>query len=124
MKQTSLLALALGAVLTFSPALSPAQEKQAEGRGRRSPEERLKQLAEALKLTDEQKTKLAPVLKEEAEKLRAVFADTAGSREEKGKKFQEARKEIATKVKAVLTPEQADQYDKFLAEQSARRKKQ
>ena len=124
MKQPSLLALALGAVITFSPALTQAQEKKAEGRGRMTPEERMKQLSEALKLTDEQKTKLEPILKEEGEKLRAIFADTAGSREEKGKKMQEARKEIAPKVKAVLTPEQAEKYDKFVAEQAAKRKKQ
>lgn len=123
MKQQFIAALVLGALVAFSP-VTQAQEKKAEGRGRMSPEERMKQLTEALKLTDEQKTKLEPILKEEGEKLRAIFADTAGSREEKGKKMQEARKDIATKVKAVLTPEQGEKYDKFVAEQAAKRKKQ
>ena len=123
MKKQFIAALVLGALVAFSP-VTQAQEKKAEGRGRMSPEERLKQLSEALKLTDEQKTKLEPILKEEGEKLRAILADTNGSREEKGKKMQEARKEIAPKVKAVLTPEQAEKYDKFVAEQAAKRKKQ
>ena len=123
MKQSSLLALALGGVIAFSPA-AQAQDKKAEGRARPSVEERLKQLSEALKLTDEQKTKLAPILKEEGEKLRAIFEDTKSSREEKGKKMQEARKDLTAKVKAVLTPEQAEKYEKIQAEMAAKRKKQ
>ena len=122
MKKSSLIALALGAVIAFSPA-AQAQEKK-EGRGRQTPEERMKQLSEALKLTDEQKTKLAPILKEEGEKLRAIFEDTKSSREEKGKKMQEARKDLTAKVKAVLTPEQAEKYEKIQAEMAAKRKKQ
>ncbi len=123
MKKSSLFALTLGAVIAFSPA-AQAQEKKAEGRGRSTPEERLKQINEVLKLTDEQKTKLEPILKEEGEKLRAIFGDANASREEKGKKMLDARKEITAKVKAVLTPEQGEKYDKFVAEQAAKRKKQ
>lgn len=123
MKTASLLALTLGCIIAFSPA-AQAQDKKAEGQGRPSLEARLKQLSEALKLTDEQKTKLEPFLKEEGEKLRAIFADTNSSREEKGKKFQDARKDLSTKVKAVLTPEQAEKYDKLQAEMAAKRKKQ
>lgn len=123
MKKSSLFALALGAVIAFGPA-AQAQEKKGEGKGRPSLEERMKQLSEALKLTDEQKAKLEPILKEEGEKLRAIFGDTNASREEKGKKMQEARKDIAAKVKAVLTPEQAEKYEKLQAEIAAKRKKQ
>lgn len=123
MKKSVLLALAVGAAIAFSPA-AQAQEKKADGKGRISPEERLKQLTEALKLTDEQKAKLEPILKEEGEKLRAIFGDANATREEKGKKMLDARKEIAAKVKTVLTPEQGEKYDKFVAEQAAKRKKQ
>lgn len=122
MKKSLLFALALGAALACSPS-AQAQEKK-EGRGRQTVEERMKQLSEALKLTDEQKAKLEPILKEEGEKLRAIFGDANASREEKGKKMQEARKDIAAKVKAVLTPEQAEKYEKLQAEIAAKRKKQ
>lgn len=121
MKKSLLFAIALGAVLALGPA-AQAQEKKREGR--QTVEERLKQLTEALKLTDEQKTKLEPILKEEGEKLRAIFGDANASREDKGKKMQEARKDIAAKVKAVLTPEQAEKYEKLQAEIAAKRKKQ
>ncbi len=122
MKKSLLFALALGAALACSPS-AQAQEKK-EGRGRQTVEERMKQLSEALKLIDEQKAKLEPILKEEGEKLRAIFGDANASREEKGKKMQEARKDIAAKVKAVLTPEQAEKYEKLQAEIAAKRKKQ
>lgn len=123
MKKTSILALALGSIIAFSPA-AQAQDKKAEGQGRPTLEARMKQLSEALKLTDEQKTKLEPILKEEGEKFRAIFADTNSSREEKGKKIQDARKDLSAKVKAVLTPEQAEKYEKIQAEMAAKRKKQ
>ncbi len=84
----------------------------------------MKRLAEVLQLTDDQKTKLAPIMKEEAEKMRALFQDQNTPREEKGKKMQEARKEAAAKVKAVLTPEQAEKFDKMQAEIQGKRKKQ
>ncbi|MFA6544553.1 MAG: hypothetical protein WCS99_09020 [Limisphaerales bacterium] len=124
MKKTSLFALALGAVIAFSPA-AQAQEKKGEGKGKGpSAEERMKRMAEALSLTDEQKAKIEPILKEEGEKLRAIFQDQNASREEKGKKMQEARKDISAKMKAVLTPEQAEKFEKLQSEMAAKRKKQ
>lgn len=123
MKKASLLALVLGSVIAFSPG-AQAQDKKAEGQRRPTLEARMKQLSEALKLTDEQKSKLEPILKEEGEKLRALFADTNSSREEKGKKMQDIRKDLSAKVKAVLTPEQAEKYEKMQAEMAAKRKKQ
>ena len=38
--------------------------------------------------------------------------------------MQEARKDLTAKVKAVLTPEQAEKYEKIQAEMAAKRKKQ
>ncbi len=116
-------AIALGAVIALCPA-AQAQDKKGEGRGFPPPEERIKQLSEALKLTDEQKAKLAPILKEEGEKLRAILQEARGDRAEAGKKIQEARKDAATKVKAVLTPEQGEKFDKLQAEMASKRKKQ
>lgn len=124
MKKSSLFALALGAVIAFGPA-AQAQEKKGEGKGKGpSAEERMKRMTEALSLTDEQKAKIEPILKEEGEKLRAIFQDQNASREEKGKKMQEARKEISAKMKAVLTPEQAEKFEKLQSEMAAKRKKQ
>lgn len=125
MKQKLTLSILLGAALALASTTQAQERKEGEkAKGRPSPEERLKQLGEALKLTDEQKAKLAPILKEEGEKLRAIFQEAQGDREAAAKKMQEARKEIAAKVKAVLTPEQAEKFEKLQAELAGKRKKQ
>ncbi|MEN9576413.1 MAG: hypothetical protein RL514_4268 [Verrucomicrobiota bacterium] len=119
MKQQFIAALVLGALVAFSP-VTQAQEKK----GRSSPEEQVKQLTELLTLTAEQKTKLEPILKEQAEKMRAIFADQNTPKEDSRKKMGEMRTEFTGKIKALLTKEQGEKYDKFVAEMAAKRKKQ
>lgn len=118
----SLLPFALGMLLACTASVS-AQDKKGE-RKASSPEERMKRMADALQLTDEQKTKLAPIMKEEGEKLRAIYQDQSTPREERAKKMQAARKETDAKVKPILTPEQAAKYEKLQAELQAKRKQQ
>lgn len=120
MKKLLVAALVLGALVTFSPAAS-AQEKK--GRGPDAAEQ-LKQLAELLALTAEQKPKIEALLKEQGEKMRALFQDQNTPQEERRKKFTDMRTEITGKIKAVLTKEQGEKYDKFIAEQAAKRRKQ
>ncbi len=126
MKKSSLFALVLGAALAFSPS-TQAQEKKDEPKGKGkgpSLEERMKQLTEALKLTDEQKPKVEALLKEQGEKMRAIFQDQGTAQEERRKKMQDLQKDYAAKIKAVLTAEQGEKYDKIQAEIAAKRKKQ
>ena len=123
MKKSQWIALTLGTVIAFTSSIFAAEKGEGKGKGL-SVEERLKNMAEMLKLTDEQKAKIEPIMKEEGEKLRAIFQDQNTPREEKGKKMQEIRKEIAAKIKPILTPEQAEKYEKFQAELAAKRKKQ
>ncbi len=73
--------------------------------------EMFRRVAEELKLTDAQKQKLQPVLREEGEKMRELQADTSLSREEKLAKFQALRAAAAGKFKAILTPEQQAQWE-------------
>ena len=123
MKKTSLLAIALSALVAFAGTTFAADNPQPKGKGP-SVEERLKNLADALKLTDEQKAKIEPIMKEEGEKLRGLFQDQNSPREEKMKKAQEIRKDISAKIKPILTAEQVTKYEKLLEEQAAKRKKQ
>lgn len=119
MKKQVIAALVLGALVAFSPS-SPAQEKK---RGP-SIEEQVKQLTELLALTAEQKPKIEALVKEQGEKMRAIFADQNTPQEDRRKKMTEMRTEFTGKIKAVLTKEQGEKYDKFVAEQAAKRKKQ
>ncbi|NBV22363.1 MAG: hypothetical protein EBS05_10660 [Proteobacteria bacterium] len=122
MKKSLWFALALSAIVAFTSSVFAAEKTEGKGRGP-SVEERLKNMAEKLKLTDEQKAKIEPIMKEEGTKLAALREDPA-PREEKVKKMLEIRKEIAARIKPILTAEQAEQYEKYQAEIAAKRKKQ
>ena len=83
--------------------------------------EMLRRLGEELQLTDAQKEKLMPQLRDEGEKMRALWADTKLSREEKMAKFKELRELASAKTKAILTPEQQEKWEKIRANMAAGR---
>jgi Spy/CpxP family protein refolding chaperone len=99
------------AVLAGHPALNAQENKEAKrerppGAGQREDmiKERLKRMAEELKLTDAQKTKVEALLKEQAEKMRGTRDATP---EERREKAQALRADMDKKMKDILT---ADQY--------------
>lgn len=67
---------------------------------------RLQQLSSELNLTDEQKTKLKPILQSEMEQFRTIANDTSLSRDQKHAKMQDAHNTYKSQINAVLTPEQ------------------
>ena len=118
----SLLALALTAGVSSSvllaqppeqPGSPPAQAGERRGPGMRmNAEARLKQLAEALELTEEQKNQIKPILAEEAAALKAVWEDKSLSREDGREKMRAVRDSFAAKIEALLTPEQKTKFEK------------
>jgi len=78
--------------------------------------------AEALKLTDDQKKKLETIREESAAKMRELFSGgrgQGGPSEEARTKMAEIRKESGDKSLAVLTTEQAAQFEKMKGEKSS-----
>jgi Spy/CpxP family protein refolding chaperone len=65
-----------------------------------------KEVAEALKLTDEQKEKLKTIQDDARKEMRDLFQAGAGNRDEARKKMEELRKSADEKAQAVLTAEQ------------------
>jgi Spy/CpxP family protein refolding chaperone len=63
-------------------------------------------IAPQLALTDDQKTKVKPVLEERNQKLQELGKDTTLDPAGKRAKFMEIRKDINAKMKDILTPEQ------------------
>src|SRR5215467_2065610 len=59
-----------------------------------------------LNLTEEQKTKLRPILMDERQQMETVRNDSSLSNEQKIAKVQQIRETASPKIKAVLTPEQ------------------
>jgi len=64
-----------------------------------------------LNLTDEQKTKLQPILAEERQQLDALRSNTSMTQEQKVSKANEIRQAASPKIRAVLTPEQLQKLD-------------
>jgi Spy/CpxP family protein refolding chaperone len=119
-KVSLLAALAAGALIAFTPTLRaqdnkperPAREPRAGQRGE-APRERLAKIAEDLKLTEEQKTKVEAALKEQVETLRGL-RDAAP--EERREKMQAARKAFNGKMKGILSADQYAKWEKTRAE--------
>ena len=117
------IALALGGLLALSSA-SNAQDQKAgqEGKkGRQNIEQRLNTMAEELKLTAEQKTKVKALLEDQAKKMEAMRGEMQNlSQEERRAKMQTNREEMNKKMKEILT---AEQFTKYEAQRAEMRKK-
>jgi len=116
-KITMLAALTAGAMLALSPALSAAEKegKQPEGRpgGPRGGPAMGARLAEELKLTDEQKTKVQDLMKGQAGKRRALRDDSALSDEQRREKVKAMMEDTNKKMKDILTAEQYEKWTKL-----------
>ena len=102
-----------------------AQAQQGGGRGMMmKPEERVKQLDEKLKLSDDQKTKLTSVFTEQAESMKKMREEMqGGDRDAMREKIQKFRADGDAKVSAVLTDEQKKTYEAWQKEQRAEMQK-
>jgi hypothetical protein len=104
------IALSLGAAPAFAQdeAAAPLHESLGAAKGR-------------LSLTPQQEAQLAPIMKEEADKLRAIREKygLSPSPEQRRAKYEEAadvRRDFRAKVTGVLTPQQLTEWDKMRAE--------
>jgi Spy/CpxP family protein refolding chaperone len=91
---------------------SAAQPDRPKRRGRHmDPAQRLQRLTEALSLTEGQQAKIKSIFQEEAGKRQAIMDDSSLSRDDQHAKRQELMKDIQTRVRAILTPEQQTKFD-------------
>ena len=110
----SLMAAFMAVVLAGSTALNAQEKKDTKrerppGAGQREDmiKQRLNRMAEELKLTETQKTKVEATLKEQAGKMREL-RDAAP--EQRREKAQALRADVDKRMKDILT---ADQYEKW-----------
>lgn len=82
---------------------------------------RMRMLARHLKLTDTQKTSIRPLLKSEAEQMRAIHKDTSLSRDQKMAKVRTVMQATNAQIRGFLTPEQQQQLDAMKARRQERR---
>jgi Spy/CpxP family protein refolding chaperone len=113
--------LAVGSLLTCT-TLAKAQDTNNVGK-RRAPsvEQRVDRLSTELSLNAEQKTKVTALLQEDNKKMSELRADTSLSRDDRRAKIRAIGEERDTKMKAILTPEQFEKYQKSREEMRSRR---
>jgi periplasmic protein CpxP/Spy len=118
--KSSLLTLALVAGVTAPtlfaqppehPPGPPAAGERGERRGAPSVADRLKQLSEALGLTEDQITKIKPIVTEEVAAMAALMQDKNLDREARRAKMTEIRDSFSPKIEALLTPEQKTKWE-------------
>jgi len=112
-----------GLMLGIAGFANAQQQGGGQGRMMMKPEDRVKQLDEKLKLSDDQKTKLTAVYTEQAEtmkKMREEMKD--GDRDAMREKMQKMRADTDAKVTAVLTDDQKKTYQDWQKEQMEKRK--
>lgn len=73
----------------------------------------LDRLAEQLKLSADQKTKIQPIFRKEIAKLREIREDTELTAKQRGEKICEIRQQTTTKIKPILTEEQFEQFKRL-----------
>lgn len=105
---TVLVVLASGLILAGqnSAPQKPQQGHEAMGAAASSPDAHLQMLTEKLNLTDEQRTKLKPILQDQTQQVKAVRDDTSLSQEQKTAKMKAIHASFHDQINAVLTPEQ------------------
>jgi Spy/CpxP family protein refolding chaperone len=84
--------------------------------------ERAQALAKELNLTEDQKTQVTAVLKKQAEKVRALRADTSLTPQQRREKARALQAEVAPEMKKILTAEQMEKWQKIRSEQAAKRR--
>jgi Spy/CpxP family protein refolding chaperone len=115
-------AVMLGGLLVSSPLAAQAAKlaDPAGGKGAAA-KERFQDMAAQLQLTDQQKQQLKPILREEAQKLKSLWAETGVAKRQKHGQLNQIRQELTARVKAILTPEQFAKWQELRAELRAQR---
>ena len=107
-------ALAAGSLLVWSPALRAGDTNKPPsappvGQPSRPGFERM---VEQLNLTADQKTKVQSIMDKERQKMLDLSKDTSLSQEDRRAKRKAVTEDTALQMKAVLTPEQFDKWQK------------
>lgn len=95
------------------PKEAPALPSIAPGAKPSARPDRLGNMTQVLNLNEDQRTKIKPILEEEAKQIKVLKEDRSIAFQERGTKYREIRKAADEKIRAVLTPEQAEKWDKM-----------
>jgi len=78
-----------------------------------TPAEKFERLSQALNLTPQQKTQLLPILEAEAPKVNAIKNNSALTPMQKMKELRAVHEESDPQIKAILSPQQYDEWQQI-----------
>jgi periplasmic protein CpxP/Spy len=109
-----MVALTLGGLVVCSTLATAQDAKEGKKGGKRgfSVEQRMDRMSEQLKLTNEQKPKVKAVLEETDKKFQELRNDTSIPQDQRREKMQPLMQEQDKKLKAILTSEQYEKWQK------------
>jgi len=82
-------------------------------RHRMTPDEELQRLDKSLKLTDDQKSQIKPILEVRQKQVESLHSDTSLSPEDRMGKMRSLMKESNDKIRALLNDDQKKQFDEM-----------
>lgn len=111
--------LALSAVVGVGLAVAgPAPQDQSNAPAHRSwqghqmdPDQQVQRLSKRLKLSDEQKSQIKPILTDQMQQMQNIRQDTSLQPEDRRTKMRSVREDATNKIKAVLNDDQKKKYD-------------
>lgn len=119
-----------GLLVLWCAAPTVAQDTGSQGQAQAGAQEmhrghgsRLDWLSKQLNLTDDQKTKLKPILDDESSQMKSIHDDSSLSQDQKRDKMKELRESTDTKIEDVLTPDQQTKFKELNAERKEHQKK-
>ena len=92
-------------------------------RGNRQPpsvDEQVKRLADRLNLSDDQQSKIKPILEDQRQQMTSLREDTSLSREDRMSKMRSIRESTTSKISAILNDDQKRQYEAMQQEMRSR----
>jgi hypothetical protein len=90
------------------------------GEHRADPNRQLKMLTRRLTLSVDQQNLLLPILTDREQHLEAVRSDASLSKQERHQRLKGIKGDSETKMRAIFTDAQLDEYDKLIAETQER----
>jgi len=119
--------LALGLGIAYAQDSQEQQPSQGQSmgpmghhRGMPSVDDQVKHLTKKLDLTDDQQTKLKPILEDQHKQMEQIHNDSSLSRDDRFSKMQQVWQTTDTQIKALLTPDQQKKFDQMRQEQRGR----
>jgi periplasmic protein CpxP/Spy len=89
------------------------QHKESRHKRQADPQQQVNRLGKRLKLTDDQKNQILPILTDRQQQMKNIHEDTSLSQQDRRAKMRSLWEDSNAKIKAVLNDDQKQKYDQM-----------